>query len=122
MRHSNRSDAARAVAAVLLAVGLPTLTQAAPARSGEPAEEPVRLTREDTISAPRLTPMLDFLAKSIGTDSEALASPHLPPGPPPDRPPVTPPGQTNPPNPPGKPSDRPPGHSNGGGGGVSDPL
>ena len=34
MKHSNRSDAARAVAAVLLAVGLPTLTQAAPERSG----------------------------------------------------------------------------------------
>jgi hypothetical protein len=117
MKYSNRSDAARAVAAVLLAVGLPTLTQAAPERSGDRAEAPVSRTREQA-TAPRLTPMLDFLAKSIGTDTEALASPHLPPGQPPGRPPGSPPGQTDPPNPPGKPPDRPPDHSNGGGNGL----
>jgi len=114
MKHSNRSDAARAVAAVLLAVGLPTLTQAAPERSGETAEASVLRAREEA-TAPRLTPMLDFLAKSIGTETEALASPHVPPGQPPGRPPGSPPGQTDPPNPPGKPPDRPPAQSNGGG-------
>jgi hypothetical protein len=111
MTQSSRFDAARAVAAVLLAVGLPTLALAGTASRGP---EAVPRERAAPSRVPDLSPVLEFLAQTVGTEQEAFASPHLPPGPPPGRPPASPPGQSNPPNPPGKPPDRPPGHSSGG--------
>jgi hypothetical protein len=108
MTQPNRSNAARAVAALLLATGLPALAQAATSRSSTLAKaEDTRPARQQA-TALRISPVLEFLAKSVGDGQEAMASPHLPPGPPADRPPTTPPGQTDPPNPPGKPGDRPP--------------
>ena len=112
MRQSNRFDAARAAAAVLLAIGLPTLTQAAGEREAPVTKAPASQAVPDGAQAPRISPVLEFLAQTIGNEQEAFASPHQPPGQPPGRPPGSPPGQNNPPNPPGKPPDRPPGHSN----------
>jgi hypothetical protein len=114
MNQSNRRNAARAVAGLLLATGLPALAEAASPRSKAPAKaEPPRADRQQA-AAGRISPVLEFLAQSVGNEQEPQASPHIPPGPPPGRPPASPPGQNNPPNPPGQPPDRPPAHSGGG--------
>lgn len=107
MTHPNLRDAARAVAALLLAFGLPALAQAATSRSSAPAKPEASRSARQQATATRISPVLEFLAQSVGDEQERLASPHLPPGRPADRPPSSPPGQDNPPNPPGKPSDRP---------------
>lgn len=108
MTQSNRRNAARAVAAALLAIGLPALAQAATSRSSAPAKAEASRTAHQQSTAQRISPVLEFLAQSVGDPQESMASPHQPPGRPGDRPPSSPPGQNNPPNPPGKPGDRPP--------------
>ncbi|HEX5045102.1 MAG TPA: hypothetical protein VFV75_19565 [Candidatus Polarisedimenticolaceae bacterium] len=108
MTQPNRFNAAQAVAALLLATGLPALAQAATSRSTAPAKAEATRPARQQATAQRISPVLEFLAQSVGDGQETMASPHLPPGRPADRPPATPPGQTDPPNPPGKPGDRPP--------------
>lgn len=107
MTQSNRFDAARAVVAVLVAIGLPALAQATTSRSSAPAKADASRTARPQTATTRISPVLEFLAKSVGDEQEAMASPHQPPGRPADRPPSSPPRQDNPPNPPGKPGDRP---------------
>ncbi|HET9299662.1 MAG TPA: hypothetical protein VFO11_06925 [Candidatus Polarisedimenticolaceae bacterium] len=107
MTQSSRFDAARAVMAFLLAIGLPALAQAATSRTPAPAKAEASRTARQQAATTRISPVLEFLAKSVGDEQEAMASPHVPPGRPADRPPSSPPGQDDPPNPPGKPGDRP---------------
>ena len=107
MRQSNRSHAARAVAAILLAIGFPALAQAATSRTSAPAKAEASRPARQQATAERISPVLEFLAQSVGDPQESMASPHQPPGRPADRPPSSPPGQNNPPNPPGKPEGRP---------------
>jgi len=109
MKQPNRYDAARAVAALLLATGLPTLAMAVTPRPKDAAHTAAPRAQRQA-PADRLSPVLEFLANSVGNGNgdEPSASPHFPPGQPPDRPPSSPPGHNNPPNPPGRPPDRPP--------------
>ncbi len=107
MKQPIRDHTARAVAAVLLAIGFPALAQAATSRTSAPAKAEASRTARQQATAQRISPVLEFLAKSVGDPQETMASPHQPPGRPADRPPSSPPGQNNPPNPPGKPGDRP---------------
>jgi len=110
MTHSNRSNAARAVACLVLATGLPVLAQAATSHTKDPVRAETPRAQRTLPASQRLSPVLEFLAKSVSNEQEPAASPHQPPGRPADRPPSSPPGQDNPPNPPGKPGDRPPSH------------
>lgn len=98
----------RIFAAVLFAAALPTLAGAA----GKESTGPVKPVPERSAAVERrVASVLEFLANTVGTEQEAQASPHQPPGRPEDRPPGSPPGQNDPPNPPGKPGDRPPAQS-----------
>lgn len=110
MKQPNRYDAARAVAALLLATGFPALAMAVTPRPKDAARVDAAHAQRAQRQKPtdRLSPVLEFLANSVGNGNEPSASPHFPPGQPADRPPASPPGQTDPPNPPGRPSDRPP--------------
>jgi hypothetical protein len=76
---------------------------ASSAATEDGSREPVRTSGGETVASPteepRLTGLLEFVAKAIETDQTLLASPNRPP----NRPPSSPPGQNNPPNPPGKP-------------------
>ena len=108
MRQSNLGKTARAVAALRLAIGLPVLALAAAPRSKDVRSAPTARSERAAARAERLSPVLEFLAESVGNQGDPQASPHEPPGQPPGRPPAIPPGHNNPPNPPGQPPDRPP--------------
>ena len=114
MRQSNLGKTARALAALLLAIGLPVLALAATPRSKDVRPASTARSERAAARAERLSPVLEFLAESVGNQGEPQASPHEPPGQPPGRPPAIPPGLDDPPNPPGRPLDRPPSHANGG--------